>query len=174
MTDPSSPAKLQPDHIQDRHLDKAGSRMGWRRELPHDAAYRLGKLLCKDRCTDERSKFVEVGNAINRRDAWHEFTEKWLLCQANFPGGADYNRVRAVGIPGSFCDLEIDTKRFMEAVRTNLGTRDWMLCRRVCGEGWSIAAAVTDISPSYRDSTLARFRECLDALIEAFETARRG
>lgn len=176
-----TPAKTQADHVQ-YYLDKAGGRMGWKRELPHDVAYSRGKLLCKDRIVDravnpklhEETLAIEVQHAINRRDCWHEFTEKWLLCQAAFPGGSDYNRVRAVGIPGSFCDLEIDTKRTMERVRTNLGTRDWMLCRRVCGEGWSIAEAVTDISPSYRDSTLARFRESLDACIEAFETARRG
>jgi len=172
--EPEAPAVIQADHVP-RNLDKVGSRSGWKRELDHDRAFRMGHLLCKERAkVNDEAKEREIEKAIYRRDAWEKFTECWLLCQANFPGGSDYNRVRVAGVPGSFCDAQIDTKRFMRAVEANLGSRDWMLCRRVCGEGWPIAKAVTDISPSYRDSTLARFRECLDALIEAMETARRG
>lgn len=54
-----------------------------------------------------------------------------------------------------------------------MGTNDWLICRRVCGENFSVAAAVTAINPGYRFSTLARFREALDALVDGMKEARR-
>jgi hypothetical protein len=62
----------------------------------------------------------------------------------------------------------------MRAMEMKLGTRDWMILRRICGENYPIAETITEISPSYRDSTLARFRESLDALIEAIEKYRKN
>jgi hypothetical protein len=37
---------------------------------------------------------------------------------------------------------------------------------------YAVAAAVTAINPGYRFSTLARFREALDALVGAMKRAR--
>jgi hypothetical protein len=170
------PAMLRPDHVQDRHLDKVGDRKGWRKLTPCEKAHRLGHLLCKERCAggpNSEETRLEIERALNRREAWNEFTEKWLLCQATFPA-SDYNRIKIAGIPGSFADHQIDTKRFLRAVEAHLGARDWMIARRVCGESWSIAEAVVAIDPGYRKSTLVRFRECLDRMIEALESARRG
>jgi hypothetical protein len=42
-----------------------------------------------------------------------------------------------------------------------------------CGEYFSVATAVTAINPGYRFSTLARFREALDALGGAMNGAWR-
>ena len=54
-----------------------------------------------------------------------------------------------------------------------MGPNDWLICRLVCGENHSIAEAVLAISPDYKASTLARFREALDALVIAMDAARR-
>jgi hypothetical protein len=42
------------------------------------------------------------------------------------------------------------------------------------GENFSVYAAVTAIMPGYRFSTLARFREALDALVEGMKRGRKG
>ena len=54
-----------------------------------------------------------------------------------------------------------------------MGSRDWMICRRACGENCTVAETMQAISPGYKFSTLARFREALDALVEAMARARR-
>ena len=41
-------------------------------------------------------------------------------------------------------------------------------------ENFSIAETVQSISPGYRFSTLARFREALDALVEGMRRAKQG
>jgi hypothetical protein len=46
-----------------------------------------------------------------------------------------------------------------------MGVHVWPICRLEYGENFSVAAAVTAINPGYRFSTLARFREALDALV---------
>lgn len=51
---------------------------------------------------------------------------------------------------------------------------DWLICRRVCGENFSVAETVQAINPGYRFSTLARFREALDALVDAMKRAKQG
>jgi hypothetical protein len=48
------------------------------------------------------------------------------------------------------------------------------LFRCARGEDFSVAAAVTAINPGYRFSTLARFREALDALVVGLVAARRA
>ena len=46
-----------------------------------------------------------------------------------------------------------------------IGANDWLICRRVCGENYSVAQAVVQVSSAHKFSTLARFREALDALV---------
>ena len=53
-----------------------------------------------------------------------------------------------------------------------MGANDWLICRRVCGENYSVARRCPAISPAYRFSTLARFREALDALVGARAISR--
>jgi hypothetical protein len=59
-------------------------------------------------------------------------------------------------------------------VEQAMGANDWLICRRVCGENFSVAETVSAISPGYRFSTLARFREALDALVEGMKRAKGG
>jgi hypothetical protein len=55
-----------------------------------------------------------------------------------------------------------------------MGANDWLICRLVCGENHTVADAVQAIGPGYKFSTLARFREALDALASGMKEARRG
>ena len=77
------------------------------------------------------------------------------------------------GVPGGFVDHQRDAKDFWRRVEQAMGTRDWMICRRVCGENCTVAETVQAISPGYKFSTLARFREALDALVDGMALARR-
>jgi hypothetical protein len=166
------PAIITADHAQTRHIStRAGAKQGWERLTVYEKEFRLGHLCCKAAAAKHGIK-EEVRRANARRDAAFAFDEGWRIINASWPAGFDPNRVRAAGISGSFVDVERATKQFWRRVELAMGTNDWMICRRVCGEGYKVAETVVSIQPGYRDSTLARFREALDSLIEAIAKAR--
>jgi hypothetical protein len=169
------PAIITSDHVQDRTLHtRAGSKTGWSRLTVFEQAHRNGKLICKDRANKSAEAFKEeVGKALDRFMAGKRFMELWLISQASIGGSMDFSRVRCAGSGVPFSDTQFDAKTLLRAIEANLGTNDWMICRRVLGENCGIAETVTEISPSYRATTLARFRESLDALCEAFNKVRR-
>ena len=167
------PAVVQADHVQARTLSgRAGAKAGWSRLTVYEREFRLGHLVCKEAAA--RGSREEEGRALDRLAAARAFDEGWQVCNASFPGGVDFDRVRTSGgVPGAFVDHQRDAKDFWRRVEQAMGTNDWMICRRVCGENYAVAAAVQAISPGYKSSTLARFREALDALVDAMRRARR-
>jgi hypothetical protein len=167
------PAVVSGDHVQDRNLHtRAGTKVGWSRLTVLEQAHRNGKLVCKDRCTTKEETKEEVGRALDRFLAGKRFMELWLIGQASIGGSMDFSRVRCAGSGVPFSDTQFDAKTLLRRVEQNLGSNDWMICRRVIGENCPIAETIHAISPSYKDSTLARFREALDALCEAFNRRR--
>lgn len=171
---PEAPAVVQHDHVQDRVLSAgAGSKAGWSRLPVYEREHRLGHLLCKERCTNDHTAKVEIERALDRHEAAREFDKGWIICNASWPSGSDLNRVRVAGCPGGFVDHQRDTKAFWRAVEAAMSTNDWMIVRRVCGENHTVAKTVHDISPSYKLSTLARFREAIDALIIAMKAVQK-
>jgi len=167
------PAVVQADHAQARTLSgRAGAKAGWSRLTVYEREFRLGHLVCKEEAA--RSAREAEGRALDRLSAARAFDEGWQVCNASFPGGVDFDRVRTSGgVPGVFVDHQRDAKDFWRRVEQAMGTNDWMICRRVCGENYAVAAAVQAISPGYTFSTLARFREALDALVDGMKRARR-
>ena len=167
------PAVIQADHVQARVVSgRAGAKAGWSRLTVYEREFRLGHLLCKEQAA--RTPREEEGRALDRLSAARAFDEGWQVCNASFPGGVDFDRVRTSGgVPGAFVDHQRDAKDFWRRVEQAMGTNDWMICRRVCGENYAVAAAVQAISPGYKFSTLARFREALDALGDAMRRAWR-
>lgn len=170
------PAVIGEGHVRDRVLSgRAGAKAGWSRLTVYERAFRLGHLLCKERCGSPAAAREEEGRALDRLAAARAFDEGWQICAAGFPGGVDFDRIRTSGgVPGAFVDHQRDAKAFWRRVERAMGTNDWMICRRVCGENFSIAETVQAISPGYRFSTLARFREALDALVEGMRRAKQG
>jgi hypothetical protein len=168
------PAVIGEGHVRDRVLSaRAGARCGWSRLTVYERAFRLGHLLCKERCKGAAATREEEGRALDRLAAARAFDEGWQICAASFPGGVDFDRIRSSGgVPGAFVDHQRDAKAFWRRVEQAMGTNDWMICRRVCGENFSVAETVQSISPGYRFSTLARFREALDALVEGMKRAK--
>jgi hypothetical protein len=164
-----APALVKDTHALGRRV---GHKEGWENLSVFERAHRAGKLMDRERCTDQEATKAEAERALDRYQAGDRFTEGWKVANAgNWANGSDYNSVRVVGCPGSFVDHQIDVKNFMRALEAELGTRDWMILRRICGENYPIADTITDITPAYRATTLARFRESLDALIEAIPLA---
>jgi hypothetical protein len=170
-----SPAIVTGDHVRDRVLSaRAGAKAGWSRLSVHEKEFRRGHLICKERCTSASATREEEARALDRHAAARAFDEGWQICSASFPGGRAWDEVRGGGgVPGAFVDHQRDAKDFWRRVEQAMGTRDWQICRRVCGEGCTVAETVQAISPGYKFSTLARFREALDALIEGMAKARR-
>lgn len=173
---PEAPAKILPTHAYGRGLSKvAGAKAGWENLSVFERAHRAGKLMDPERCKTVDGAKDEAGRALDRYQAGDRFAEGWKVANAgNWASGSDLTRVRVLGCAGSFVDAQIDIKNFMRRLETSLGSRDWMILRRVCGENYPIAETVTDISPAYRATTLARFREALDALVEAIPQAMRA
>ena len=165
------PAIVASDYVRDRVLSlRAGAKAGWSRLTVYEKAFRLGQLKCKE----ARDARAEEARALDRFAAARAFDEGWQICNASFPGGRAWDEVGGGGgMPGAFVDHQRDAKDFWRRVEQAMGTRDWMICRRVCGENCTVAETVQAISPGYKFSTLARIREALDALVEAMAVARR-
>lgn len=170
------PAVVGADHVQDRVLDKtAGARKGWSKLTVYEREFRLGHLRCKERCATKDGAEAEQWLEADRFAAARAFDLGWQVCTASWPGSCGFDRVKTSGgVPGAFADHQRGAKEFWRQVEQAMGANDWLICRRVCGENFSVAAAVTAINPGYRFSTLARFREALDALVDAMKRARSG
>jgi len=171
-----SPAVIDADHVQDRVLGKAaGARKGWSKLTVYEREFRLGHLRCKERCGTKDGAEAEGRLEADRFAAARAFDLGWQLCTASWPGGGSFDLVKTSGgVPGAFVDHQREAKQFWRRVEQAMGANDWLICRRVCGENFSVAAAVTAINPGYRFSTLARFREALDALAGAMKRAKRA
>lgn len=170
--EPIGPAIITADHVQDRTLHtRAGTKLGWQRLPIYEKEFRLGHLCCKIAASKHGIQ-EEIKRANARRDAAEAFDEGWRICNASGFATFSPDRIQVVGCPGSFVDHQRDTKTFWRRVELSMGSNDWMICRRVCGEGCKVAETVISIQPGYRDSTLARFREALDALIIGISIAR--
>jgi hypothetical protein len=171
------PAVITRDHVQDRVLSaRAGARKGWSKLAPYEKEFRRGSLVCKERCTGAVATREEEARALDRFAAARAFDEGWQICHVPFPPGIDFDRVKASGggVPGAFADHAREAKDFWRRVESQMGANDWLICRMVCGEGHSVAQAVMAVSPAYKFSTLARFREALDGLVEGMRRGRKA
>jgi hypothetical protein len=168
------PAVIGPDHVRDRVLTAtAGAKAGWSRLTVYEKEFRRGHLVCKERCSGAAAVREEEARALDRYAAARAFDEGWQVCHAGFPGGVDFDRIRSSGgVPGAFVDHQRDAKDFWRRVEAAMGANDWLICRLVCGENHTVAEAVQAIGPGYKFSTLARFREALDALVNGIRRAR--
>jgi hypothetical protein len=163
------PAAIKPDHARDRLLGPgAGAKKGWSRLTVYEREFKRGSFLCKERCTDAASTESERRRALDRLDAAKAFDEGWQLCAVSWPESTGLERVKGGGgMPGAFVDQQRDVKDYWRRIEAAMGANDWLILRLVCGENYTVAQAVSAISQGYKFSTLARFREALDALVAA-------
>ena len=165
-----------PDHERNRLLAEwTGSKKGWTRLTGYEKAYNRAALICRENCTSPPAAEEEKARAYDRFVAARDMDLALRHCLTPFPPGSDFERVRGsggAGTPGAFADHARDAKDFWRRVEANMGANDWMICRMVCVEGYSIAQAVMTVSPNHKCVSLPRFREALDALVAATRLAR--
>lgn len=168
----AEPSIITPMHVQDRPIsDQHGrqivGRAGWRHETQFQRFVRLGQNVDKAMCTDPKATGIEVERALDRRDAGIAFVEAWDMRERGTKDSLDLSRGGSAASAAGISDAQIDAANLLRSWERHMGRNDWMIVRRVCGENCTVAQSVGDISPSYRDSSLARFREALDGLIHA-------
>jgi hypothetical protein len=131
-----APARIQGDHLQDRVLGKgAGAHKGWSRLTVYEKAFHLGQLRCKEHCGTREGAEAEARAEADRFAAARAFDTGWQVCNASWPGGSGFDQVKTSGgVPGAFVDHQREAKDFWRRVEQAMGTNDWMICRRVCGE----------------------------------------
>lgn len=166
------PAVITPMHRRDRGVSKGiGAPKAWRKMSALEAAYDKGQLAGGN----------PAYNAEARYEAGMTYAQMYLTAQASGRDSTDMDRIMSRGGGGLPLSIaQIDAIRSLVSVDSHLGTVDRKIIRMVCGEEYTPAKAIAEVDAGYKNATLVRFRESLDALIEAFETvnkhgqARRG
>lgn len=158
------PAIVTRLHRQDRNLTRdTGSKKGWRKLSPLERAYENGQL-GNDGHTPKA-----------RRDAGMEYGEIFRLSQSSGRDSTDLDRISGAGKGGPFAHAQGQALRQIASIDSHMGRRDRLIVRMVCGqEHFPSEAVAAACGSDSAKRTLPRFREALDALIEAMETARRS
>jgi hypothetical protein len=154
---------VTPLHRQDRELTKvAGSPKAWSKWTPHEAAFNQGKLSGGNGYTPE-ARFM----------AGQRYAEVWDAAQS---AGRDSTQAQNISRGfggGSISQAQSDAIKALVAIDSHMGQRDRIIIRMVCGEGYFPSEAVRLACGDYKDTVSARYREALDALVDAVEEARK-
>lgn len=179
------PAVITNMHVQAREItDQHGRQVlgarGWSRLTVFQKLYIAKppakanpKLVDQKRCTDKKTTDIEIDRALDRRDAGKEFVKAWDFSVRGTKDSLDLSPGCAAEAADGMTIDRMAAKDKLESWRRHMGPNDWMIIRRVCGENCDVAPVIADISPSYRDSSLARFREALDSLVVAQREAHK-
>lgn len=161
-----TPAKVHSGHTLSRNLRAvAGSPRGWANEEEGILEIYAKKGLLAGGGGQITSEMrVDTGNRYRG------------LCERCRGSTRDSSQLTISGAisPGTISDSSADAIRLKISVDSHLSENDRIICRMVCDEGHWPSEAVRKIDPRYRDATVPRFQEALDALIRAFEAAKRS
>lgn len=160
-----APAIVREDHIQDRALGaQAGAPRAWRKRSVLELARERGQL------DGSEGRSVEA----RRFQAGQLYTELWLTAQSSGRDSTNTECLSTSPVYVGITESQVQAMRRLAAVETHLGPKDRLLLRLILGENEKLSDGVIRVcGPGYRDRVTARFREALDALIEALETVRR-
>jgi hypothetical protein len=166
-----APAVITPLHVKDRNFVAevedgprtrrvlAGAK-AWRKLTPLEAAYAKGQL----------AGGVPTHSALMRFEAGKRYAGIFAGAETQ---GRDSTQMIAVSKSGGGLGLGQSQRmalRALAAMEAKLGERDRRIIRMACGEGFAPVEAVrAACGDDYKHTTAARFREALDALIEAWE-----
>jgi hypothetical protein len=163
-----APAVVTSLHVKDRLFlreipDGAGSKRvlsnskAWRRLSPLEAVYAKGQLAGGAPTHDAGARFA----------AGKRYGGIFAVAQSS---GRDSSQMIAISRSGGGMTMgqsQREALRLLAAIETRLGERDRRIIRMVCGEGFWPSEAVRAVCGDYKHTIAARFREALDALIEA-------
>ncbi len=171
VPEPEAPAIVRADHAKDRLVSSAaGAPQAWRRRSVLELAYERGQL--DDGEGDARERAFR---AKGRFDAGETYTKLFVVAQSSTKDSTDLDRIASVSTRAPLTMRQGEAIRALSAIENRMGMRDKRIVRMVCGENFHLSEAVlATCGESYRYSVIVRFREALDALLEAIESARRG
>lgn len=159
-----SPSRILPHHKLDRDISPvAGAPKAWRSESTLEAAYDQGKL------QGGNSKY----SAEARYEAGLHYMRIFLTSEASGKDSTQAMNISRSSRAGYENTAQSKAWTDRLAIESHLGQRDRIIVRLVCGENYWPSEAVRLVCQDYKDTVSARFREALDALVEAIETARR-
>lgn len=171
-----SPAVITSLHTKNRSfLTEVPDGRGTKRVLSRKAAWRkltpLQAAFAKKQLAGGSGSY----SARTRYDAGQQYSETFDLAQSSGRDSTQaLNTISSSGFGGGgISQAQSSAIKHLVVVDSLLGHRDRKIIRMVCGEGHSPVEAVRAVCGDYRDTVSARFREALDSLIEAQETARR-
>ncbi len=161
----AAPAILRVDYVRNRSLTpEAGAPMGWRRQSPLEAAFERGQL------GGGNPQF----DALRRFEAGEAYARLYALSQASGRDSTDLDRIGGAGRGDSMPEAQARALHSLAEIDRRMNARDRMIVRMVCGEGHFPSEAVRTACNDYRHTVASRFREALDALIEAMLSVRRA
>jgi hypothetical protein len=170
VAEPEAPAIVRADHVRDRPVaPDADAPKAWRVRSVLELAYERGQL--DDGEGDARGRAFK---AKCRFDAGEAYTKLFLVAQSSGTDSTDLDRIMSVSTRVALTTRQAEAIRALSAVETRMGARDKRIVRMVCGENFRLSEAVLcACGKSYRQFVTPRFREALDALLEALQTTRR-
>jgi hypothetical protein len=163
------PAVIRPHHELRPATNDQGTaitgKLAWRNSCQLQAALDQGKL---------NSEIGDKWSGWDRFSCAKEYQKIYDMTEST--GGIDSTQAMNVSRSsrcGSGNDARDRAWDLRLSLESNLSERDRIIIRKVCGEGCTPAQGVALISPGYKHTVWARFREALDSLCEAFEMVRK-
>lgn len=162
------PAVLTVDYIQNRAFrndqGKISQNKAWRRVTELDKAFVKGQL------KHGNGRYSEK----DRLEAGRRYADLCAICAPKGRDSTQALNISSGGFSGTVSIAQAIAAKTIVTVKSHLGGRDRNIIHMVCVEDAAPVDAIKHICGDYEKTVSARFREALDALIEAFETERRN
>jgi hypothetical protein len=160
----ATPAIIRADHVRDRPLSvTAGAAIAWRRLSPLEAAYERGQLGGGSPKYDGQKRLA----------AGEAYARLYARSQASGRDSTDFDRISGGSGMCALSEGQARASQLLSKIEQQMNSRDRLIVRMVCGEGYFPSEAVRTACNDYRHTVASRFREALDSLIEAMENLRR-
>jgi hypothetical protein len=165
------PAIVRAEHVKDRAVaPTAGAPRAWRVRSWLEYAYERGQF-----DDGEGNALGRTFRAKHRFAAGETYAKLFMVAQSSGKDSTNLDRIASVSTRAPLTERQAEAIRSLAAIESHMGARDKAIVRMVCGENYRLSEAVLSAcGKSYRHSVTLRFREALDALIEALETVRRA
>lgn len=166
---PQAPAKITELHVlgrpaTDENMRAIVGRAAWSKLSPLEACY------AKNQLGGGNTKYT----AQNRMAAGEAYSKLFDMTEKSGTDSTQALNVSRSSSRGFNNDVQDRAWTERLAVESHLNHADRQIITMVCGEGRYPSEAVRAVCGDYKDAVIPRFRESLDHLIEAFETARRN
>lgn len=169
QSEPEGPAKITPLHVRNRPATDNDMRpiigkTAYRKWTPLEAAYEQGKLAGGDPKFDAKA----------RLNAGLHYASIWDTAQTSGRDSTQAMNVSRSHGGGGLSDVQGRAINDLVAIDSHMGRRDRIIIRMVCGGGYFPSEAVRMVSEDYTKAVSPRFREALDALIEAIAAVSKN